>query len=56
MNDKKKNEIAINIEIESLNLENLDVEELEHRLEMTVIGPPVTQSCTTNQGGCYING
>ena len=52
MNDKKKNEI----EIESLNLENLDVEELEHRLEMTVIGPPVTQSCTTNQGGCYING
>jgi hypothetical protein len=53
MNDKKN---VIEVEIESLNLETLDVEELEHRLEMAVIGPPVTQSCTTNQGGCYING
>jgi hypothetical protein len=50
MNDKKSE-----LEIESLNLDHLDVEELEHRLEMAVIGPPVTQSCTNN-GGCYING
>lgn len=40
MNNKKTD-----IEIESLNLDNLDVEELEHRLEMAVIGA----------AACYIN-
>jgi hypothetical protein len=43
------------LEIKSLNLDNLDVEELEHRLEMAAIGPPVTNECGTN-AGCYING
>ena len=52
MRNKNENEL----EIESLNLENLDVEELEHRLEMAVIGPPVTNGCGSNTGGCYING
>jgi hypothetical protein len=49
MNDKN-----CALEIESLNLDDLDVEELEHRLEMAVIGPPVTNGCDQN-GGCYIN-
>ena len=49
----KKNEAEL--EIKSLNLDQLDVEELEHRLEMAVIGPPATNGCTTNTGGCYIN-
>ena len=34
------------LEIESLNLDHLDVEELEHRLEMAMAQP----------AGCYING
>ena len=38
----KKNEAEL--EIKSLNLDQLDVEELEHRLEMAVIGPPITNS------------
>lgn len=33
-------------EIESLNLDHLDVEELEHRLELAGASP----------AGCYING
>jgi hypothetical protein len=33
------------LEIESLNLDHLDVEELEHRLEMAMAAPT----------GCYIN-
>jgi hypothetical protein len=47
MNDK----CEIEIEIESLNLDQLDVEELEHRLEMAVAGPTSSASC----GGlvCY---
>lgn len=36
------------VECESLNLENLDVEELEHRLEMAVAGVDATED------GCYI--
>ena len=36
-------------EIESLNLDQLDVEELEHRLEMALAGP-------IEPRGCYING
>jgi hypothetical protein len=42
------------IEIESLNLENLDVEELEHRLEMTVAAPSVcySNSCGTRVVTC----
>ena len=54
MRDKNQNKNEL--EIESLNLENLDVEELEHRLEMTVIGPLVTNGCGSNTGGCYITG
>jgi len=46
----------IEIEIESLNLNQLDVEELERRLEMAMIGPLAAPGgCGTN-GGCYING
>lgn len=33
------------IEIESLNLDNLDVAELEHRLEMAVGGPDPSAFC-----------
>jgi hypothetical protein len=51
MTDNKK----YDVEIESLNLDDLDVEELDHRLEMTVIGPPITNGCQENTGGCYIN-
>ena len=51
MTDNKKRDL----EIESLNLDTLDVEELEHRLEMAVIGPPTTNGCQENTGGCYIN-
>jgi hypothetical protein len=43
------------LEIKSLNLDNLDVEELEHRLEMAVIGPPITNG-PCNANSCYING
>ena len=39
------------LEIESLNLDHLDVEELEHRLEMATAEPAgcyVNRSCGTN--------
>jgi hypothetical protein len=51
MSDKK---CEIEVEIESLNLDHLDVEELEHRLEMATAmpDPTVLDTCTTN---CYIN-
>jgi hypothetical protein len=41
------------IEIESLNLDNLDVEELEHRLEMAAATPDAPTQCGANS--CYIN-
>jgi hypothetical protein len=57
MSDQKK---TIETEFESLNLDNLDVEELEHRLEMAMSTPNVTtqelEICGVNgQDACYIN-
>jgi hypothetical protein len=51
MSDKKT---EIEAEIKSLNLDNLDVEELEHRLEMAMAmpSPAATSNCNVN---CYIN-
>jgi hypothetical protein len=49
-------DIKCEIEIESLNLEQLDVEELEHRLEMAIAAPVEASPCgTKTTGGCYIN-
>ncbi len=48
MSDKERE-----IEIESLNLDNLDVEELEHRLEMAMATPSAPTTCDVNS--CYIN-
>lgn len=45
----KKNEF----EIESLNLDQLDVEELEHRLEMAVAGTPPAL-CYSNNCGTHV--
>lgn len=42
MSDKN---CEIEIEIESLNLDHLDVEELEHRLEMAIGGPVASAFC-----------
>ena len=55
MSDQK-----IEIEIESLNLDDLDVEELEHRLEMATIDPFAEPTCPDLTdcgvfGACYIN-
>ena len=47
----KKNEIEI--EIKSLNLDGLDVEELEHRLEMAMLEAAVAATCTVDS--CYID-
>jgi hypothetical protein len=51
MSDKK---CGIEMEIESLNLDHLDVDELEHRLEMATAMPDPNLG---NQCGvdCYIN-
>jgi hypothetical protein len=38
------------IEMESLNLEDLDVELLEQRLEMAPIGGGCSTNCTSNTG------
>jgi hypothetical protein len=50
MSDKK-----CEIEIENLNLDQLDVEELEHRLEMAMVNPLEPPECGKNTDNCYIN-
>jgi hypothetical protein len=56
MSDQKK---PSETEIESLNLDNLDVEELEHRLEMAMSAPNTLTEVdicgVDGDGACYIN-
>ena len=51
MSESKKNELSN--EIESLNLEELDIEELEHRLELAAAS---IAGATEKEGDtCYVN-
>jgi hypothetical protein len=52
MSNSKKNELSN--EIESLNLNDLDIEELEHRLELAAAGTPglIDSGCTGDGGSC----
>jgi len=49
MAERKIDEIC---EIECLNLDDLDVEELERRLEMSAGISPHFEECTTDSAGC----
>lgn len=50
MSESKKNEMSH--EMESLNLEELDIEELEHRLELAAAGTSgLIDGCSENDGG-----
>ena len=44
-----------NIEMKHLNLDDLDVEELEHRLEMAMAAPDQPNAGCPNDATCYIN-
>ncbi len=49
------NKTEIEAEINSLNLDNLDVEELEHRLEMAMASPNAVPPGGCDGFSCYIN-